>query len=129
MLEFLIGRACTGKTQEIINRVAEASKNGEVVLIVPEQFTFETERAIIKQPNAKAENISVLSFTRLYDEIMLHFGRGAAACVSEFEKIILMKRAMKSCEDNLNVFAKYIKYTDFILTLSETIRDLKFAGA
>ncbi len=128
MLEFLLGRACSGKSQEIIKRVAVSSKSDKVVLIVPEQFTFETERAIIKQQDAIAGNITVLSFTRLYDEVMLHFGKGAAVCVNEFEKIILMKRAMKSCQDSLNVFARYINYTDFILTLSETIRDLKFAG-
>ena len=128
MLEFLLGRACSGKTQQIISSVAESSKDGEVVLIVPEQFTFETERAIIKQESANAENITVISFTRLYDEVMQYFGRGSAVCVSEFEKIILMKRAMKICEDNLQVFSRYIKYTDFVLSLNETIRDLKFAG-
>ncbi len=128
MLEFILGRACSGKTQEIINRVTLASKNGKVVLIVPEQFTFETERAIIKQKEAITENILVLSFTRLFDEVMQSFGKGSAVCVSEFEKIIFVKRALKGCEDNLHTFSKYIGYKDFVLNLADTIRDFKFAG-
>lgn len=128
MLEFLLGRACSGKTQEIINRVAKASMKGKAVLIVPEQFTFETERAIIKIPYAVSENITVLSFTRMYDEVMQSFGKGSAVCVSEFEKIVLMKRALKAAEDNLSVFSKYTNYNDFIISLSDTIRDLKFSG-
>ena len=128
MLEFILGRACSGKTHEIVKRVALASKSGKAVLIVPEQFTFETERAIIKYDDANANNISVLSFTRLYDEVMQSFGRGCTSCVSEFEKIILIKRALKSCEENLQVFTKYICYRDFALSLADTIQDIKFAG-
>ena len=108
MLELILGRACSGKTQEILNRVALASKDGKVVLIVPEQFTFEIERAIIKYNDANTDNISVLSFTRLFDEVMLSFGKGASVCVSEFEKIILIKKALKACQDNLQVFSKYV---------------------
>lgn len=96
MLELILGRACSGKTQEILNRVALASKDGKVVLIVPEQFTFEIERAIIKYNDANTDNISVLSFTRLFDEVMLSFGKGTSVCVSEFEKIILIKKGIKS---------------------------------
>lgn len=128
MLELILGRACSGKTQEILNRVALASKDGKVVLIVPEQFTFEIERAIIKYNDANTDNISVLSFTRLFDEVMLSFGKGTSVCVSEFEKIILIKKALKACEDNLQVFSKYIGYKDFVLNLTDTIRDLKFAA-
>ncbi|MBQ1186729.1 MAG: PD-(D/E)XK nuclease family protein [Clostridia bacterium] len=128
MLEFLLGRACSGKTQEIINRVAEASKNGKAVLIVPEQFSFETERAVIKVSGAVNENVTILSFAKMYDEILQSFGKGAAVCVSEFEKIILVKRALKAAEENLAVFAKYTNYNDFIVSLSDTIKDLKFAG-
>lgn len=128
MLEFILGRACSGKTKEILNRAVSASQNGAVVLIVPEQFTFETERAVIKYEKANTDNIKILSFTRLYDEVMQSFGRGQLPCVSEFEKIILMKRALKSSQLNLAVFSKYVDYRDFCKSMSDTIRDIKFAG-
>lgn len=128
MLEFVLGRACSGKTQEIINRAATFSRDKKVVLIVPEQFSFETERAVIKADGVNVDNITVLSFTKLYDEVMQSFGKGSVPCVSEFEKIILMKRALQSSVDNLSVFSKYVRYLDFCKNISDTIRDIKFAG-
>ena len=46
MLQFILGRAGSGKTAEVFSRVAAALKDGKSpVLLVPEQFSFETERA------------------------------------------------------------------------------------
>ncbi len=128
MIEFLIGRACTGKTYQTVSKVVDASKSSKTILIVPEQFTFETERAVIKFDDAVQDNISVLSFSRLYDAIVEQSGRGGAACVTDFEKLILLKKALKVCADDLKVFSKYVGYHDFISNLNSVIRDLKFAG-
>ena len=129
MLNFLIGRACTGKTYEIVKRVASDSAFGRVLLVVPEQFTFETERSLIKFDNALLDNIDVLSFSRLYDEVLQKMGRGSTMCVSDFEKIVLLKKALKASSDNLKILKKFVDYSDFPETLYDTIRDLKFAGA
>jgi len=129
MLNFLIGRACTGKTHKIIESVANTSVSKKVVLIVPEQFTFESERAILKYNDAVSDNISVLSFSRLFELVAEATGRGAASCVSDFEKMILFKKALVACSEQLSVFSRYIKYRDFVKSVSDTVRDLKFAGA
>ena len=48
---FLAGRAGSGKSRFIRQRVAELCARGETVaLIVPEQFTFETERELAAFP-------------------------------------------------------------------------------
>lgn len=129
MLNFLIGRACTGKTHKIIETTAKTSSHKKVVLIVPEQFTFESERAMIKYSDAVLDNISVLSFSRLFDFVAEATGRGAAQCVSDFEKMILLKKALVASSEQLSVFSRYIKYRDFVKSVSDTIRDFKFAGA
>ena len=129
MLNFLIGRACTGKTHRIIESVAKASATKKVVLIVPEQFTFESERAILKYGYAVSDNITVLSFSRLFDFVAEATGRGAASCVSDFEKMILLKKALVAASEQLSVFSRYIKYRDFVKSVSDTIRDIKFSGA
>ena len=91
MLEFILGRACSGKTQEIINRVALASKSGRVVLIVPEQFSFQTERSILHiLGDDNANKVQVLSFTRLYDEISKTVGGICGKLLCDSDKIILM---------------------------------------
>ncbi len=128
MLEFLIGRACTGKTHEIIRRAAKESKVRKVILIVPEQFTFETERAVIKIDDSVQENIHVLSFSRLFDDVLQEFSVGKVNFISDFEKIILLKKALKECLGELKIFAKYTTYNDFAMSLNDTLRDLKFAA-
>lgn len=128
MIEFLLGRACTGKTFEIVKRAAAVSRESKTILIVPEQFTFETERAIVKMSEANQENISVYSFSRLFDAVLSYCGFGYANCITDFEKIIILKKAILSCSDELKVFSRYTKHKDFIKTLSETINDIKLSS-
>ncbi len=129
MLNFIFGRACTGKTYTVIKNAAKDSLNGQVVVIVPEQFTFETERALIKIEDVRDENITVLSFTRLFDEISNIIGRGRMPCITEFEKTIFTDKALKASLENLTVFSKYVGYPDFVKKLASLIRDFKFASA
>ncbi len=129
MLKFMIGRACSGKTHKIIETVAEKSVDKKVVLIVPEQFSFESERAIIKYKNAVLDNISVLSFSRVFDFVAEASGIGASICVSEFEKMILIKKALIASSEQLGVFSRYVGRSEFVKNIHDTIRDLKFAGA
>ena len=129
MLQFILGRACTGKSYTVIKDAAKASLENSVVIIVPEQFTFETERALIKEEKANADNISVLSFTRLYDEISNKIGQGRMPCITEFEKIIFTDKALKSTKESLTVFSKYVGLPDFTKKLSTLIRDFKFAAS
>lgn len=50
MLNFIIGRNNSGKTQKIRGLIAErASENKKCILIVPEQFSFESERSILEK--------------------------------------------------------------------------------
>lgn len=129
MLNFIFGRACTGKSYTIIQNAARDSLNGQVVVIVPEQFTFETERALIKIKERRNDNITVLSFTRLFDEISNTVGKGSVPCISEFEKIIFTDKALRATVENLTVFSKYIGYPDFVKKLASLIKDFKFASA
>ncbi|MBR6572414.1 MAG: PD-(D/E)XK nuclease family protein [Clostridia bacterium] len=129
MLNFIFGRACTGKSYTVIKKAARDSLNGQVVIIVPEQFTFETERALIKIKERRNDNITVLSFTRLFDEISNTVGKGSVPCISEFEKIIFTDKALRATAENLTVFSKYIGFPDFVKKLAALIKDFKFASA
>lgn len=128
MVEFLVGRACTGKTQKVLDGVCSTSLRKRVILIVPEQFTFESEREIIKRKNAETSNIVVTSFTRLFNEVLDASLLGSLPIVSEFEKIIILKKALKACSDSLTVLSRASTYHDFPMSISDTIRDFKFAG-
>ena len=55
MLKFIFGRPASGKTYNVLNMIKELSDSGKTaVLIVPEQFSFESERAVLKALGDKA---------------------------------------------------------------------------
>ena len=66
MFKLLLGRAGSGKTTAVLNRLCETGRERPQVLLVPEQMSHETERALCAaggpQINLRAE---VLSFSRL----------------------------------------------------------------
>lgn len=47
MLSFILGRAGSGKTTAVLQKIAQAAgEKKRVLLIVPEQFSFEMEKAV-----------------------------------------------------------------------------------
>lgn len=123
MLQFILGRASSGKSYEICRRIAECVKNGvHPVLIIPEQFSFESEKRILELlGDSGAQNVKVLSFTRLCDEIENICGGGASGELSDSDKIIIMKTAIKSVRDRLKYFGRYSSSSGFSKMMLNTI--------
>ena len=92
MLQFVLGRALSGKSYEICRRIAECVKTGgEPVLIIPEQFSFESEKRILSLlGDGNAQKVKVLSFSRLCDEVEDFSGGGSYGELNDCDKIILM---------------------------------------
>ena len=76
-LQFIFGNSGSGKTTYLYKHIVEeASKNPFVnyLVIVPEQFTMQTQRQLVDlAPNHAIMNIDVLSFKRMayriFDEL------------------------------------------------------------
>ena len=63
MLKLILGRAGFGKSRRIRELIEQTGKDsGGQILIVPEQFSFETERAAAEF-KGKSESFEVLSFS------------------------------------------------------------------
>jgi len=127
MLTFILGRPASGKTYTIINKIKELTAEGQsAVLIVPEQFTFESERAVLKALGDKAAlNVSVLSFSRLCDEIGDLNGGNAGKILADADKVIFMHRALKAVENELKLWGKYTSNVAFSNTMLDTIGEFK----
>lgn len=82
-VQFILGRSGTGKTRWCIDAVCEAltaddAAGPPLVLLVPEQATYQAERAILSHPEiAGFSRLHVLSFNRL--GFWLDGGRAASA--------------------------------------------------
>ena len=127
MLRFIFGKPSSGKTYMILEKIKNLSDNGyECILIVPEQFTFESERAVLKKLGDKAAlNVGVFSFTRLCDEIGHHVGGIAGITLSDCDKVIFMKRALSSVSHELSLWAGYCHSVTFAKTMLDTIGEFK----
>ena len=68
MLQLIVSRTGYGKTTFIQNKIKELVQNQkEVVLIIPEQISFESERDILRAVGAKnLQYVNVMSFSRFY---------------------------------------------------------------
>ncbi len=130
MLQIIYGRAATGKTYTVFENIKRDVENGkQVVLLVPEQFTFESERTLLHTLDGQSTtNVSVLSFTRLYDEVARHVGGRVADLINDSHKSILMGQAFVSVSDKLGLWGKYTDSPKFIKTLLTAVNEMKAAA-
>ena len=127
MLQFILGRASTGKTYTVTQKIAECIKKGEKpVLLVPEQFSFESEKNILDiLGDGAAQRVSVISFTRLCDEVERIAGGVCGESITDADRVILMNRAIKLCRGELVRFKKYIASSSFSRLMIDTIGEFK----
>lgn len=127
MLQFILGKPASGKTYTVLNKLKELSAEGKTaVLIVPEQFTFESERGVLKTLGDKAAlNVAVLSFTRLCDEVGSIAGGIAGKVLGDADKVIFMHRALSAVENDLKLWGRYTANVSFSGTVLDTVGEFK----
>ena len=130
MLQLILGSAASGKTTEIFRRIkTDVANNREVVLIVPEQFTFETERAVLALLNDRdAARVNVLSFSRLCEAVEFEVGGISGHNLSESDKLILLNRAMNNAANELKLWNRYVGSDGFLSSLLQSIEEMKQAA-
>ncbi len=129
MLQFILGRASSGKTYTVTQKIAECIDKGEKpVLLVPEQFSFESEKNILDAVgDGNAQKVSVISFTRLCDEVERVAGGVCGESITDADRVILMSRAIKLCRSELKRFKKYANSNSFARLMIDSINEFKLA--
>lgn len=131
MLQFVLGRAGSGKTEYLRRLLADRSLSGldSTVMVVPEQYTFETEKAMLRLAGPVRGNaIPVYSFTRLAEAVFRKEGGAVGRRLSDGGRRILMASAIEACQDRLEVYAAAAKsgrVTDVMLT---AVNEMKMCG-
>ena len=109
MLHLLLGRAGSGKSHWVRDLLVGRAKEGkrDMVLLVPEQFSFESERALLRRLHASpAGQIEVLSFRRLATRVFQLAGGIAGRHLDDAGRIILMGMATDAVRDRLQVYSR-----------------------
>ena len=123
MLNLILGRAASGKTTSVLRRI-ENDKNEKIILLVPDQFSFETEKALIKN---NLHRVKVFGFTRLYDTVLNQYGGEAGDKLSDGDKLILLLRVLKEIKGSLSVYKNYSNSLEFCKKVLSFFDEIKLA--
>ena len=106
-IKFVIGTSGSGKTVYARKRAAELASEGKrAALFVPEQFSFETERAMLQLlPASLADNVEVFSFTKLARAISREVGGIAGKRLDNSGRAAVMNVAITQVQDHLSLYA------------------------
>lgn len=129
MLQVIYGGSASGKTHTVMQKIKADAENGKsAVLLVPEQFSFESERAVLNMLGDKlSKNVEVISFTSLADNIALQVG-GNKEILSDADKIVFMVRALRSLKDVLPIWRKYLSSPKFASRVVDMIGEFKVSS-
>ncbi|GAA0120429.1 helicase-exonuclease AddAB subunit AddB [Clostridium perfringens] len=128
-LKIIYGRAGSGKSTFCINQIKKKinnSPNNKLILLVPEQFTFQTENKVL---NAIGEryvlNAEVLSFKRLAHNVFNECGGATRTIMGDAGKSMLIFKVLEDLGDNMTVFKNASRQKGFIDIASKTITEFK----
>lgn len=129
MLNFILGTAGTGKTTQILNEINQlAWQNEKMILLVPEQFSYQSERAIHTLLLEKNIQVEVLSFTRLCNHIFREFGDIAGTYVTDISKNMIMSIALNEVREHLKLYKKHTLTPPINQTFIHLIESFKNYG-
>ncbi|MBQ5810258.1 MAG: hypothetical protein IIW23_01610, partial [Clostridia bacterium] len=131
MLNIIYGRARSGKTYTLTQCLTESLRSGQsdVVLIVPEQYSFQSEKDILENIDKQyISRVKTLSFTRLLDEVSRSVGGVAGKKINGGIRTIMVNRAADMVADELVAFAKQAESITFASSLAGAIVEFKQAG-
>lgn len=130
MLEILYGTAGTGKTAELYRRLKGHIQTGtQAYVLVPEQFSMETERKVIQTLGVSAQTrIEVLTFSRLCNLVLNRMGPLRMQYVDSAGKLLLAQCALQVCEKDLTLLAANVQQRGFAEILVSTVSECKRYG-
>ena len=128
-LRIIYGRAGSGKSTYCLNEIKsslERGQSGRHIIVVPEQFSFQAEKRLIRALGASGINgVEVLSFGRLSHRVLGEVGGIVRKYINPAGKSILVYTIMERLKESLRVFARAAGQRGFVNTLCGTISELK----
>ena len=106
-LQFILGNSGCGKSEYIYKQIVEeASLNQkkDYLVIVPEQFTMQTQKKLVElSENGAIMNVDVLSFKRLAYRIFDELGVKSTDILEETGKNLVLRKIAQEYEEKLTV--------------------------
>ena len=126
MLKLILGRINSGKTTLVQNRIKSLVESGKehLYLVVPEQFSFASEKNMIKLLGEKqAMKVEVCGFSRLAENAVGE-SRGVRRLDSA-GRVALMSIALEQVADKLSIYGRFARRTGVISEMLKISDELK----
>lgn len=133
MLRIIEGGAKAGKSTRVREELLQAAEleeaEGRLLLFVPEQFSFETEREYLDALGlARSGRLRVVSFARFAADLFREFGGLAGEYADDAARITAMKLALQQCRGQLSAYASLAGRADFPAQMAGQVAEFKNAG-
>lgn len=128
MLQLILGRSGSGKTEYVFSHIKELVENGEqnILLITPEQYSFISERRLLKDlGESRVNSVENGSFSRLSNEIARKYGAAPLHVLSKGAKAVVFKKACENIKDDLKLFGKNTDNVAFINSAIKIYDEMK----
>ncbi len=128
-VRYILGRAGKGKSHYIlqeINRNLQDGGEDRLILLVPEQFTLQSERDIIRKLKLPGiMRVEVLSFTRLAQRVFNEVGGLTRTLLNEQGKNMVLRKMIDEVTRDLTIYKRAAQQEGFVSKIGELITELK----
>ena len=131
-LQFWFGASGAGKSvgvQETIIKEAMQNPDKKYFLIVPDQFTMQTQKQMVKMhPDGGILNIDVLSFGRLSHRIFEEVGKDDRLVLDDTGKCLLLRKIAEREKEHIPVLAVGLKKPGYIQEVKSVLSEFMQYG-
>lgn len=128
-LRFIFGRSGSGKSYYCLNDIKKKIEEGcskPLILLVPEQFSFQAQKNLIKTVGeAGMLKAQVLSFERMAYTVFNEVGGLARQHINDSGRNMLVYKIIDENRENLKIFGKAAKRQGFVTTVCDIITEFK----
>ena len=126
-LQFIFGGSGSGKSHYLYEHIIELSgKNPgqNYMVLVPEQFTMQTQRdLVLMHPNKGIMNIDVLSFGRLAYRIFEETGKGKTPVLDDEGKNLILRKIARNYDDRLKILKGNMKKPGYVSEVKSVLSE------
>lgn len=131
-LQFYFGASGSGKSQKLhedIIQAAQSDPQTNYLLIVPDQFTMQTQMdLVVEHPRHIIMNIDVLSFGRLTHRILEEVGYEDVPVLDDTGKSLVLRNVAGQCTDRLQVMGAHLHKIGYIHEVKSAISEFMQYG-
>ena len=115
MLTILMGRAKTGKSEQVLRRIGELGDSSRQILLVPEHASHQAEVDLCRAcGDTASRHAEVLSFRRLCDRVLTITGGAAQVTLDAGGKLLTLQKALGEVAPLLKVYRRPSQKASFL---------------